>query len=112
MTRLPWWFWTTTAFLIVGGALFLSTPADAQPGIEPKVTSYAMTAGPDMCSVLDDHPTLAGVQSVLQGIEERTGFTPFQAGEALWLGVAYHCPHHTRLLTRYSATWLPAGELA
>lgn len=97
-----------TLLLMLFGALIVAacnaTPAHADP-IAPQVINYAVAASPAMCYALDQHPNLPGVDGVLLGIQDDSGFTTTQAGQALVLGVRYRCPWHLPLLQRYAATW-------
>lgn len=97
-----------TSLLMLFGALiaatFTATPAHADP-IAPQVINYAVTASPAICHTLELYPTLPGVDGVLQGIQNDSGFTATQAGQVLVLGVQYRCPWHLPLLKRYADTW-------
>ncbi|MGV0042064.1 hypothetical protein [Mycobacterium colombiense] len=104
----PWWIWVSAASALLTFATYFSIPANAEPrSIEPQVFNYAITAAPAMCTVLDKYPTLPGVEGVLQGIENDSGFTAFQAGEALAIGVQAECPRHIALLQRFADTYAP-----
>ncbi|OBK92621.1 hypothetical protein A5646_03290 [Mycobacterium sp. 1245499.0] len=100
------WVWAASALLTF--AVYFSIPAHADPGsIEPQVMRYALASAPAMCAVLDKYPTLPGVEGVLQGIQNDSGFTPYQAGEALAVGVQVQCPRHVALLQRFADTYAP-----
>lgn len=99
--------WLMAAGGLIGYAVVGSVPAHADPGsIEPQVARYALTAAPSMCLVLDEYPTLPGVEGVLQGIHNDSGFTAYQSGEALALGVQTQCPRHLPLLERFARTFI------
>lgn len=104
---IPWWVYTTTAGLIIGAALYFSVPANADNGASSEVTNYALDAAPAMCSTLDDYPSIPGVQGVLKGIENDSGFNAYQAGQALVIGVESNCPRHMGLLTRFADMYAP-----
>lgn len=109
MSRLiPWWVWVSAASALLTFAVYFSIPAHADPrSIEPQVFNYAITSAPAMCSVLDKYPTLPGVEGVLEGIQNDSGFTAFQSGEALAIGVQVQCPRHVALLQRFADTYAP-----
>lgn len=108
MRLIPWWVWVSLASALVTVATYFSIPANADPRtIEPQVFSYAISAAPAICTVLDKYPTLPGVEGVLQGIQNDSGFTPFQSGEALAIGVQISCPRHVALLQRFADTYAP-----
>lgn len=110
MSRLvPWWFWVSAASVLVTVAVYFSIPAHADPAgtVEPQVFSYAIRSAPAMCTTLDTFPTLTGVQGVLQGIENDSGFTEYQSGQALTIGVQVQCPRHIALLKRFADTYAP-----
>lgn len=94
------------SFIMVAAGAAIASLAKADP-IEPQVFNYAVTAAPAICAVLDKYPTLPGVEGVLQGIENDSGFTAFQAGEALAIGVQAQCPRHIALLQRFADTYAP-----
>ncbi|OBS01853.1 hypothetical protein A9W98_17870 [Mycobacterium gordonae] len=97
-----------TLLLMLFGALIAAaacnTPAHADP-VAPQVINYAVATSPAMCYALDAHPTLPGVDGVLLGIQNDSGFTITQSGQALVIGVEYRCPRHLPLLKRYADTW-------
>jgi hypothetical protein len=83
-----------TAVLIQAGA------AQATP-----VDTYTITAGPTICEVLDEYPSLAGVTGVVQGVVNDSGFTPYDAGTVVAESVIIFCPTHLPLLHRYVAVY-------
>lgn len=89
---------------LIAAAAWNATPAHADP-VAPQVINYAIAASPAMCNTLTAYPTLPGVDGLLAGIENDSGFTTTQAGQALVLGVRYRCPWHLPLLQRYATTW-------
>jgi hypothetical protein len=93
------------------GAVLLScsAPADADP-IEPYVVNYAQTTAQAICATLDDYPSLPGIDGVLQGIQDDSGFTGRQAAQVLVLAVDNRCPRHLPLLRRYVATYAPTPK--
>ncbi len=108
MRLVPWWLWVMAVSALLTFAVYFSIPAQAEPrSIEPQVFQYAISAAPAMCTVLDRYPTLPGVEGVLQGIQNDSGFTAFQSGEALAIGVQLQCPRHVALLKRFADTYGP-----
>lgn len=109
-----WRYWWTMPLLIfigiVGPGL---AAAHADPGaVEPQVIRYAINAAPAMCSTLDSYPTVPGVQGVLRGIEADSGFTPYQSGQALALGVQADCQRHIPLLQQFVSSVLGSSTQA
>lgn len=85
--------------------LILATPkAKADP--DPTY-AYAAVMGGIACDVLDEHPSIAGVLGVAQGIEEDAGFTAEQAGRVIGYAVADICPRHMPLIRRFVAVYAP-----
>lgn len=112
MKLVPWWLWVILASWLVTAAVWYSIPAHADPGsVEPQVFQYAITSAPAMCTVLDSYPTLPGVEGVLQGIQHDSGFTAYQSGEALAVGVQLQCPRHIALLKRFADTYAPSNTM-
>ncbi len=104
----PWWIWVSAASALTTFAVYFSIPAHADPkSVEPQVFNYAVASAPAMCVVLDKYPTLPGVEGVLLGIQNDSGFTAYQAGEALAIGVQVQCPRHIALLRRFADTYAP-----
>jgi len=83
-----------TAVMVQAGAAH-ATPVD----------TYTITAGPTVCEVLDEYPSLAGVSGVVQGVINDSGFTPYQAGTVVAEAVIIFCPAHLPLLHRYVAVY-------
>lgn len=73
---------------------------------DPQQNYAAINAGP-ICSVLDDYPSIAGVTGVLQGVQNDSGFTPYQAGQSVAEAVIGWCPRHLALLKRYIQVYAP-----
>jgi len=85
--------------------LILATPkAKADP--DPTY-AYAAVMGGIACDVLDEHPSIAGVLGVAQGIEQDAGFTAEQAGRVIGYAVADICPRHMPLIRRFVAIYAP-----
>lgn len=79
-----------TSAALAGGALFASAaPAQADPG-----TDYGIYYGPLICSVLDQYPNVGGFYSAAYAIQSATGFSSYQAGQAIGTAVTYYCPRH------------------
>lgn len=101
------------AMVLTAIACVTAIPAHADPkSVEPQVFNYAVASAPAMCVVLDRYPTLPGVEGVLQGIQNDSGFTAYQAGEALAIGVQVQCPRHIALLKRFADTYSPTGGVS
>lgn len=83
-----------TAILIQAGAAH-ATPVD----------TYTITAGPIVCEVLDEYPSLSGVTRVVQGVINDSGFTTFDAGTVVAESVVIYCPKFIPLLQRYAAVY-------
>jgi len=71
--------------------LALAPRAGAQPDVSPRVRDYANEYGPAMCATLDSFPGPDGVAGLGIAIM-RDGFTGYQAGQAIGLGVYLYCP--------------------
>lgn len=91
--------------------LMLAPMAKASPATE----AYADLYGTIVCSVLDEHPTIAGVIGVGQGISEESGFTLEQSGEVIGYSVVSYCPWHKPLMNRFITAFSSsesAGQIA
>jgi len=104
-------FWVREKFVpcawLVGVFMFPATAVMIQAGAAhaDPVDSYTITAGPTVCEVLDEYPSLAGVTGVVQGVINDSGFTPYQAGTVVAEAVIIYCPQHLPLLHRYVAVY-------
>jgi hypothetical protein len=70
-------------------------PADAG-------TVYGSAHAADVCSVLTDYPSVGGILGIAQGITQRDGLSPYQAGEAVGTAVYKSCPQFVPLLTAFA----------
>lgn len=73
--------------------------------------AYAAEYGAAVCSVLADHPSVAGLAGIMQAIEN-DGLTPTQAGEAAALSVYELCPRYSYILDRFVAIFGPKSGVA
>ncbi|WP_373233999.1 DUF732 domain-containing protein [Mycobacterium marinum] len=97
--RIHWSFPTITAGAIIGAALYYSVPAGADP--DP-VLDYATRNAGRVCATLDRYPTLAGVDGLLDAVQQDSGFSDHDTGRAVGLAVNNICPKHADLLQRYA----------
>lgn len=107
--KLHWSLPVATAGVIIGSALYFSVPANADSGVQPYVSRYALPSGPAMCEVLDEYPSVSCVSGVLRGIQDNSGFTTYQAGQVVAIGVESGCPRHLPLLRLFVAAAAPTN---
>jgi hypothetical protein len=88
--------WLFVACVIIGTALaggVKAAPADP-------AADYAIAHAAAVCSYLDAHPTIRGVNDVLNIVAD-SGLSDFNAGGAVALSVLNVCPIHRPLLDAY-----------
>ena len=88
-----------------------SAKADPYDGVDPVAVAYAAHHAGVICSVLADHPSVAGLEGILLAIEE-DGLTPVQAGAAAAVSVYEVCPRYGYILDRFVATFGTQGAVA
>jgi hypothetical protein len=101
----PWWLWTMLISALLTVAVWYSIPRAHADPMEPQVARYAAIAGPQVCTVLDQNPTLVGVAGTLEGVAEDAGFTLRQSWQVITYAAATLCPQHIRLLQRFLDTY-------
>jgi hypothetical protein len=92
-----------TAFgAILGGALYYSAPAKADP-----VSDYTSLNANTICAVIDTHPNAAGVAAVVLAVV-RDGFTARQAGTIVGTAVIGYCPENMPAIKQFIAAYAPS----
>lgn len=89
---------TTTAALAAAAVLFAS---EAKADV---VTDYVAANARIVCLVLDEYPTVEGIQGVGEAIVE-DGLSPTAAGEVIARSVIALCPEHLPELHLFVARW-------
>ena len=102
--RIHWSIPVVAASVIVTAAVYFSIPGHAEPS-DAKVVNYAASVATAVCGTLADFPTLPGVQGVLQGVKQDSGFTDYETGEAVAIAVKLGCPRFIPLLQRFADTY-------
>lgn len=104
--------WLAVVGLILAFAIAYSIPP---AGAAPVVSGfdYAENHAAEVCSDLDEDPTVAGVYRVLTDVMT-AGLSEYAAHEAVARSVAFVCPHHQPLVKRFIAYYQthPTGVLA
>ncbi len=88
-----------------------SAKADPADTSDPVAVAFAAHYGAAVCSTLADYPSVAGLEGIMQAIEQE-GLTPRQAGEAAALSVYELCPRYSYILDRFVAIFGPQGVVA
>ena len=86
-------------------AVMFSASAKASP-----VDDYVADNAHIVCSVLDDYPSVAGVEGVGLGIMD-DGFSPQAAGEIIVRSVIGLCPGHLGEVRAFIAKYATAGTV-
>lgn len=98
--------WLLLACVIAGGAAGIKS-AHADP-LSPG-EAYAATHSPDICMMLDAHPTVAGVRAAVNTLHNE-GLTEYDAGIAIAASVLGVCVIHVDLLYDYVGAEIEAGR--
>lgn len=69
------------------------------------VSNYADHAAYAVCGTLDEVPNFPGILGVLSGVQEDSGFSPYQAGQVVGMAVRDYCPRHLPLLQQFVAVY-------
>lgn len=93
------------------GVVVYAASAKADDTDDAAAVAYAAEYGPAVCSVLADHPSVAGLEGILLAIEE-DGLTPVQAGAAAAVSVYEVCPRYGYILDRFVAIFGPKDAVA
>ena len=88
-----------------------SAKADPSSELEPEVIAYTARNAGIVCSVLADHPSVAGLEGIMLAIEDN-GLTPRQAGQVAALSVYEACPRYAYILDAFVAVYGPKGAVA
>ena len=96
--------------LIGLGALITAATGTAIAKADP-VDDYTTASAPAICAVLDQDPSIAGVQSVLVAIMA-DGVPPRPAGEIVARSVVGWCPSHLPEVQAFVAKWSSARAVA
>lgn len=82
-------------------AMLASAPHAKADEPSPALIDYTITYGPVACNVLDEYPTIGGLQGVMNGVMEHGGWSAFESGQITALAVAEYCPEYVPLLNRF-----------
>lgn len=95
--QIPWWVWPPILFLaiVIAG---LASPYARADSVDDVVARF----GVEVCVVLDEYPTVPGLVGVMQGVEDSTGLSARESGEAVALSVLYICPIHRPVLDAFA----------
>ena len=86
------------------GALAAAAVLFASEAKADVVTDYVASNARIVCLVLDEYPTVEGIQGVGEAIVE-DGLSPRAAGEVIARSVIALCPEHLRELHLFVARW-------
>lgn len=98
-----------TGAVLTAGITALAAPAQADPEPSDQVLRYAIRYEGAVCETITSYPTVEGVLGILQAIESRDGFTPYEAGEIVALSVEDACPRFIPVLDRFVAVYGGGG---
>lgn len=90
-------------FVLVGLGAILAASTGVARANGP--AEYADEAAPIICEVIHEYPSVGGVEGVIQGVINDTGFSPYQAGQVVGTAVATYCPELAPILRRYIAVY-------
>ena len=93
---------------IATGAVLAASTGTARADV---VDDYTVVNAPVVCSVLDDHPSVAGVEGVVLAIID-DGLSPESAGEVLARSIIGWCPEHGREMNAWIAKWRARSVVA
>lgn len=90
----------------LGVVIMLSSAPHAKADdLSPALIDYTITYGPVACNVLDEHPTVGGLQGVMNGVMEHGGWSAYESGQIVGLAVYEFCPEYSPLLDRFVARY-------
>ena len=92
------------------GALGAAAVMFSAPARADVVDDYVTDNAHIVCSVLDDYPSVAGVEGVGMGIMD-DGFAPRAAGEIIVRSVIGLCPEHLGEVRAFVAKYATAGTV-
>lgn len=102
--------WDRTLVGMAVGALGAAAVMFSAPARADVVDDYVADNAHIVCSVLDDYPSVAGVEGVGMGIMD-DGFTPKAAGQIIARSVIGLCPEHLDEMRAFVAKYLTAGTV-
>ena len=94
--------WLAAATAIIGGALYLSAPANADP-----VADYTLIAAPVICDALAERPYVSTVVDLVRVIMVDSGYDGGFAGSVIGSAVRDYCPQNQAPLDRFIAVYAP-----
>lgn len=96
--------WDRFLVSMTAGALGAAAVLFASEAQADVVTDYVAANARIVCLVLDEYPTVEGIQGVGEAIVE-DGLSPTAAGEVIARSVIALCPEHLPELNLFVARW-------
>jgi hypothetical protein len=87
---------------ITTGTIIVAAPAKADVDAQAWAAEY----GPAVCDLLSQHPTMAGLMTVLEDVVA-AGYSPEESGELVAESVFDVCPRYIPILRQFVATFGP-----
>jgi len=96
--------------LVFLGALIAGAVLGTGVARADSLDDYIVTNAPVVCSLLDDYPSVSGVEGLVIALHDE-GFTGEEAGEIIGRSVVGWCPRHMTEVQAFIAKWAGAKQV-